>query len=605
MINNVTKAPISQLLDSERSYIYHIPKYQREYTWSKSQWENLFDDLTENDAGYFLGSIICINTITSALGDPEFEVVDGQQRLTTLSILLATLYGVLDDHRGELDEDNVSDLLQLKRKIVLKKDNNKIRVSPQIQNSNLEDYEYLMGELKILPSRKKPKNTGNRRIYKAHTYFKNRLLEEGENSVEKIKKWLLILEKVNAAIVVMIEVSTHADAYTLFESLNNRGTPLTAVDLMKNLLLAQVDQNKNSSIDVFFDQWTQILDLIGNEYKIQERFFRHYYNAFRTTINEPFKKGNESKKFPLGAIATRSTLLSIYQTMIKNDPEKFLDSIIRSARVYASILLNEEDLPAEIKEHLKDLERIQGSPSHLLLLYLFENQAKLFLDDQTLSKIVSLLVKFFVRRNLTDVPNTRDLTKIFMDIILLIEENDLIENNIYILIRDQLKRHSVDDMIFKDKLRGDIYEENAGAARFVLSKIAQQGMTKESKVNLWERNKNNKYVWTIEHIFPQGKNIPQDWVDMIADGDVEKARDHQQNLVHTLGNLTITGYNSNLSNLPFITKRDKTDRNGLYIGFKNGINLNEDLKNAEAWKPEMINKRTENLVERILILMSF
>ena len=89
---NVNKYPISQILDPESKTIYEIPKYQREYIWGTKQWEELFNDLMENGAGYFLGSIICINTTQDTLNNPKFEVVDGQQRLTTLSLLLAALY---------------------------------------------------------------------------------------------------------------------------------------------------------------------------------------------------------------------------------------------------------------------------------------------------------------------------------------------------------------------------------------------------------------------------------------------------------------------------------------------------------------------------------
>ena len=93
--------------------------------------EELFNDLMENDAGYFLGSIICINTTQDTLNNPKFEVVDGQQRLTTLSLLLAALYVTLDANRDKLDEDQQSDILQLKRKLVLKKTQSDIRIVPQ------------------------------------------------------------------------------------------------------------------------------------------------------------------------------------------------------------------------------------------------------------------------------------------------------------------------------------------------------------------------------------------------------------------------------------------------------------------------------------------
>ena len=131
---NVNKYPISQMLDPDSRVVFEIPRYQREYVWGTREWAALYDDLSDNDEGYFLGSIICINSTTNTLL-PKFEVVDGQQRLTTISLLLAALYDVLNSHRNELDEDQQSDVLQLKRKLVLKK---------TIQDMRVDIYEKLI-----------------------------------------------------------------------------------------------------------------------------------------------------------------------------------------------------------------------------------------------------------------------------------------------------------------------------------------------------------------------------------------------------------------------------------------------------------------------------
>ena len=137
-----------------------------------------------------------------------------------------------------------------------------------------------------------PKFAGLRRIEKAYNYFKKRINAVLDQTDDKVVAMFRILDKVNSAILVMIEVSNHADAYTLFESLNNRGTPLTSVDLIKNLLLARLDVNGDGDIDYYFSRWTEILSNLGEEYTDQERFFRQNYNAFRKTLNAPFFKGD-------------------------------------------------------------------------------------------------------------------------------------------------------------------------------------------------------------------------------------------------------------------------------------------------------------------------
>ena len=227
MIKSVNNYPISQLFDIESNVVYAIPRYQREYTWSKSHWENLFDDVLRNDSGYFLGSIICINQSTDALAVQQLEVVDGQQRLTTLSLLFAAVYDALKNRREDLDDDQQVELINMKRKLVLKNIIDQIRVSPQVQNSNQNDYRAVLSEIGVISSYAQPLYAGNRKIFRAFRYFQERLNKLTENKDDAIAVTMNFLDKVSRASLVKIEVASHADAYILFESLNNRGMPLT------------------------------------------------------------------------------------------------------------------------------------------------------------------------------------------------------------------------------------------------------------------------------------------------------------------------------------------------------------------------------------------
>jgi len=596
---NVNKYPISQVFDPDSKVIFEVPKYQREYTWGSREWEALFDDLIENDDGYFLGSIICINTATDSINGPKFEVVDGQQRLTTLSLFLSALYTALNDHKELLDEDQLSDILQLKRKIVLKKTSADIRVVPQVQGNNRDDYLALLAKIGIIPKRPMPNFAGLRRIVKAYNYFLKRINAALEESEDKISGMFRILDKVNSAIMVMIEVSNHADAYTLFESLNNRGAPLTSVDLIKNLLLARLDARGNEDLDYYFTRWTEILSNLGEEYSEQERFFRHNYNAFRKSLNAPFIKGD--RQYPLGTIATRSTMLDIYEKLITRDPVGTLDELSENAAIYAGIILNKTDnlTPAQ-RDCYQDLQRVQGAPSYLLLMYLIKNSEHLAIDEAAIVKVCRLLVNFFIRRSLTDTPPTRDLPRIFMSYIEELEQNGYTGPAVYDNLRSTLIRSSASDEIFEEKLRGPVYDDNSGATRFILCMMAKRSMTVENEKDLWRKTNNNQYVWSIEHIFPQGPNIPDAWVEMIANGDRAKAKEYQSLYVHTFGNLTITGYNSTLSNKAFSEKKERKDANGQYIGYRNGLNLNNDVCDKEEWTVEIIRARTDRMVAEIL-----
>jgi len=587
MIKSVNNYPVSQLFDIEAGVVYAIPRYQREYTWGKNQWENLFDDVLENDPGYFLGSIICINQSTDALSVQKLELVDGQQRLTTLSLLFASVYHALKSHETDLDDEQRVELINLKRKLVLKKGDDQIRLIPQIQNNNNPDYRAVLAEIGVISECDVPAYAGNRKIFRAYRYFQDRIDEMANGRSNRLGTIMEFLDKVSHACLVKIEVASHADAYTLFESLNNRGMPLTAIDLIKNKLLARLESIEPGKVDHYFGHWNRLLGYLGDDYAIQERFFRQYYNAFKDQL----------KAVHQVPVATRSNLIQIYEKLINHDAKDCLQKISAAGRLYSLILSrNQDDALNGLEKPIKDLERIQGAPSYLLMLYLLVRKDELELTNAHLTSIVELLVRFFVRRNLTDTPPTRDLTRLFMTVIDKI--SGLRADAIPQSIEQQLVAVSATDEAFQRKLDGPIYEENSGVTRFILCALAEQAMTKESWVDLW-RFENKQFVWTIEHIFPQGENIPQSWITMIADGDEIKAKEIQQTHVHKLGNLTISGFNSALGNKSFEDKRDRVDRQGRAVGYKNGLKLNEDLAASAGWSVVQIDSRTDKLVQQV------
>ena len=151
-----------------------------------------------------------------------------------------------------------------------------------------------------------------------------------------------------------------------------------------------------------------------------------------------------------------------------------------------------------------------------------------------------------------------------------------------------------------------IGKTNVGAARYMLCKLAESAMTQETWTDLWGRTPKNVYVWTIEHIFPEGENIPQSWVDMIADGDTELARKYLNEYTHKIGNLTITGYNSTLGNKSFQEKRDRQSKDGKrYIGYKNGLEINNDIAKLNEWTVADIKHRSECLIQQLMEMYKF
>ena len=604
MIQHVDKYPLYTVFDRESQLYYVIPKYQRAYTWSYGEWETLYDDLCENNPGYFIGSIICINQGDSF--NPHLEVIDGQQRLTTTSILFAALYQLFKKYKDLLDDDNDDIIPSIRKSLMSTKSPNGFKLIPQIQDFNLDDYVAIMADAGFKANPVKKPYYPSRKLCRCYKYFLDRIQREIDAETDESAKIGLLLdryERVKNAMIVKIEVSTHSDAYVLFESLNNRGTPLTAIDLMKNLIMARAE-SEGMTTDDCFNQWQALLGFLSDDYKTQERFFRQNYNAFRTVLNAPFNS-DDKKRYPLGIVATKSNLLTIYERLIKKDLTGFLDETVECGRLYSQIVFPwKESNYTPYTKNLIRLVHIQGAPSYVLLLYLFRKKEELALSDSVLNSIVDLLVTFFAHRNVTDYPNTRDLTNIFMETIVSIENEACKGESVYTTVHDKLSPFC-EDVMFERCLRGNIYKDNVEAARFILCSLAEHKMTEETHNNLWERTQSGIYKWTIEHIFPEGDNVPSDWVNMIAGGDKELAKQYLQEYTHKLGNLTLTGYNSTLGNLPFETKRDRKDKNGKYIGYKNGLSLNQELAEKESWTIEDIKSRTDQLVAEILELFKF
>jgi len=473
MINSAKEYPISVLFNIFQDLIYTVPPYQREYTWEKPQLDDLLDDILENDSGYFLGSMICINRSTSIADIQELELVDGQQRMVTLSLIFAAIYSIIKEHEEE--QNGNTELKNLEWMMVLKTNPQKTRIVPQISKDDLENYRAVLARagvpLKLYSSNNYDENN---LIFKAYGHLISRLKELCNYPDKKSISIMEILDKLRNVMLVKIEVSNTSDAYMLFESLNYRGVELSSVDLIKNKLFQNIRDPKPDKIDYYSRCWKLILDDLGDDYKVQERFFRHYYNAFRK--NTLMITNGERKSIKNSSIATRSNVIQIYKKLIEKNPEAFLERIMEASHLYSIILGRTEDRgffdpknPTYLKKALLDLGRIEGTPSYLLLLYLFENKEQLKLENQHLCNIVEFLVRFFVRRNLTDRPATNSLTPLFQKIIDRLE--GLESDDIVGEIKYELVSVSSNDKEFLECLKGPIYSERSNMDRFILCAI--------------------------------------------------------------------------------------------------------------------------------------
>lgn len=213
------------------------------------------------------------------------------------------------------------------------------------------------------------------------------------------------------------------------------------------------------------------------------------------------------KKYYFGYLATKSTVLDIYEKLIKSDYKNLLNKLEKEAKTYSLIINNakDEDKVIAYEKNLLDLDRIGGSPSYLLLMKLISNKDTYEISADDINGVIKLMVGFFVRRNITDFPNTRNLNKLFIDIIAAIKglKNKAVTDK----IKEIIAANSSDDAIFKSKLEGPVYQTNTDSTRFLLCYYEDKYSTKEIHTDLWERDKGNKFIWTIEHIFPKVKTF--------------------------------------------------------------------------------------------------
>ena len=603
---------------------FHVPKYQREYTWRREQWERLLNDIDENDPGYFMGSIISVNPREVGHGaEMIFELVDGQQRLTTLSLLLAAAHAKLKaavevyEPADERDmEDARSCLNYLRGRLVKRKKDAGagdvgafslgksvyfLRVQPSAQNNNVADYRYLLADAGLFDaqgeSQRKPPYFGNRLLGRAYAYFREQIPADIAGLRE-------LIERIGDLMFVHIAVDSQADAFTLFESLNNRGVPLSAMDIIKNKMLAQLEKRRDADIDASFERWQKLIEAIPQA-DDQERYLRHFYNA---------NKHRKEIRVDGVSRASRSLIIRIYEALINRDSRMLFDELMKGAEIYGK-LLRPETGPVAFAGGLEELARISSAPAYLLLLYLFSLDGKHFEDEGFLGRVGELLVRYFIRRNVTDKPPTRQIDQALIELVESCANQINSGNRLGFewFVQELMKYAppaSVDE--FKAVLRGPIYNTNSWMARYALIQIDRLRHSREYQPDFWTRDGRDRLVWTVEHVLPQTERLHEEWVKMLAGGDRSKARELQVAYVHRLGNLTLSAYNADLATAPFERKQEMAqarNSNGqqIRIGYKNGLVLNSldfdiageafSLATAPRWDVAMIEARTTRMVD--------
>ena len=539
---------IQRLFDTSQM-ILKIPVYQRNYDWTEGNVRRLLEDVEnviKNKQQYFIGAIVYMESDNNDLGMPEFLIIDGQQRITTLTILLQALKDLCVQSDQQVLE-MIDSLLTNK----YSSDEYKIKLKP-IKSDNIQYERLLNGNLDDMDY--------NGHIYKNYKIAKNIFSNWINNGIKPIEI-LLALKKLQ---VVGISLkSGEDDPQIIFESINSTGVALTNTDLIRNfLLMGDQDQDK-----LFEEYWLPIENKLrkNNNNETLDLFFRQY------VITKSNSTITERKVY--------SSFINLFRVNnFTHEPQ--LKELNMYANIYATFLYpNNSNYNDKIKGYLLDLKQLKQSTCYPFLMHVFKDYENKIIDEETLSKVLSLITIYLIRRSICNVP-TNSLNTLFAYLYVRVFKVTNNKNKYYESINKYLFSQKNKDEIPNDEnvkyaLEHENLYQNKELCRLLMLDIENNDF----------KEKIDTDNLTIEHIMPQ--TLSNSWKQIISDEEHDK-------YVHTLGNLSITGYNSELSNKSFKEKKKLIKENS-----KIQI-LNQDVINQDSWTINNIKKRAIRL-SRILL----
>lgn len=495
---------------------YIVPAYQRRYEWEKKECKELFDDILRIEEGgkHFLGSIIVLSEAHKTGGEINtLEIIDGQQRITTISILLCSIKNFLiekinkGDSRGQEIGNIVTELT--KRLYIVNLSGEKRGTRLSLNNIDEKNYSNLIEG--------KFNDVKNIKILDAFNNYRNWIHKFDSKVIINLYKKII-----NCLLYIEIQIQSPADQYFLFESMNNRGLPLSPVDLMKNYAFMKAFEKDSVSETEVEEIWSDViknLDQIDIN-KPAITFFRHYFMS--------------SKEYGVKEKVTESKS-KLYDELFKNkmdncdDIKEFLIDIKKDSELYRKLLTQNVDMfnksiNYEINRLLKDAKTISIT-CFTLLLRLFK---ELWDDYKSIIEIINIMNTVFVRRHIAGERTAEhDQYSNYLAQNAFCDECDPIEFTINYF---RNKNRYPDDRKFKEQLENNDFKNNDFTCYF-LSKIEQDifchGGTEVSK---------NRYKVHIEHILPEGrgKTITNNWLKPLNISEEE-----HKNYRRKIGNLTL------------------------------------------------------------------
>ena len=532
-----------------------IPIYQRTYSWTEEQCDLLWNDIIRvgtNDKipNHFVGSFVYIQDNPSQVltATPLCMVIDGQQRMTTISLLLLALANAIEKKGGELqlnEEFKVSSNYIKNNYLLNSNEDGDRRFKLILTQSDRDTYLNLLQAVP-LPTE------ASKRIVENYEFFEDKLSDVNLKDVYVGIQKLMIVE-------IALDRSTD-NPQLIFESLNSTGLELSQADLIRNFILMGLESERQKRI--YNEFWFPMERRFGHaEYSSYfDRFMRDYL-----TIK-------------LGRIPNIQDVHREFKFHSQSDDTKQIEDIVaeiyKYSEYFVNMVLNKEP-NAFLKKMFESINDLKVDVAYPLLLEVYSDYKVGVITQQEFVEILQMLESYVFRRAICGIP-TNSMNKTFATLYKEVDKENYLESfKAALLVKDSYRRFPSNDEFMRELMTKNIYKSRN--TNYLLSKLENSRSSKES-INLGQ--------FSIEHILPQNLNLSEQWQSDLG----ENWKEIQEKYLHTLGNLTLTGYNTELSDRPFADKRDMKG------GFKDSrLFLNSQLDGLTKWTEGDINHRAEQL----------
>ena len=549
------KGNIYEILNGNKQFL--IPVYQRYYSWDIEQCKRLWNDIVEmqkkGKVGHFVGSIVNIAEQAMPTGVQKYMIIDGQQRMTTLSLLLLALrdYAIKNPEDTTINARRIDNML-LKNEY----------------ESGDERYKLLLTEtdrdiLMRLVEEKPILDDTRSKLLDNYKFFAGKIADKELMPAE-------VYESIGKLQIVNITLDRSLDdAQAIFESLNSTGKELSESDLIRNYVLMGLEPTEQTYVYEHLWRPMELLFVYETQDSVMDRFFRDYLTMKITRIPKQNRVYEEFKLYHLNC--EFSTIRELCY------------DLLTYAKYYTDMVFKRSSNPA-LKSLYEDINDLRMEVSYPFLLKVHNDYAEGVISEDDLKLIIRLCISYVFRRSICDIP-TNSLNKTFATLKNEIKPDDYVNSiKAFFVMRDDYKEFPDDEKFMAAFVSRDIYTMRI--RNFILSHLENYG----NKAPIIIEN------YTIEHIMPQNSSLSPEWQQMLG----ANWREVQKTYLHTIGNLTLTAYNSEMSDRSFMAKMDMEG------GFKeSALRLNAYVIKLNEWNEQRIKERAALLADKAKLIWAY